>query len=59
MEVRMAPLALRLAALRTTALRLAGLGLALPTLLLAAPVQAHEIETESGVICDTREQAQR
>src|SRR5262245_61610039 len=63
MEVRMTPIALRLAALRTTALRLAVLGLALPTLLLAAPVRAHEIETEietgSGVICDTREQAQR
>ena len=33
--------------------------LALPLLLLAAPVQAHEIETGNGVICDTREQAQR
>jgi len=32
--------------------------LALPLLLLAAPVQAHEIETGNGVICDTREQAQ-
>jgi len=53
--------AFRLAALRTTALRLAVFGLALRLLSLAAPVQAHEIETEieTGVICDTREQAQR
>ena len=55
--------AFRLAALRTTALRLAVFGLALRLLSLAAPVQAHEIETEietgNGVICDTREQAQR
>jgi len=41
------------------------LGLAVPLLLLAAPVRAHEveieieIETRSGVVCDTREQAQR
>jgi hypothetical protein len=34
-------------------------GLTLPLLLLAAPAGAHEIETGSGVICDTREQAQR
>lgn len=34
-------------------------GLALPLLLFAAPVWAHEVETGSGVICDTREQAQR
>jgi len=70
MEVRMTPttfafrsVAFRLAALRTTALRLAVFGLALRLLSLAAPVQAHEIETEietgNGVICDTREQAQR
>jgi predicted nuclease with RNAse H fold len=63
MEVRMTPIALRLAALRTTALRLAVFGLALPPLLSAAPVRAHEIESDietgSGVICDTREQAQR
>jgi len=45
-------------ALRPAALQLAVFGLALP-LLLAAPVQAHEIEAGSGVICDTREQAQR
>jgi len=55
--------ALQLAALRTTALRLAVFGLVLRLLSLAAPVQAHEIETEietgNGVICDTREQAQR
>ncbi len=55
--------AFRLAALQTTALRLAVFGLALRLLSLAAPVQAHEIETEietgNGVICDTREQAQR
>ena len=42
---------------------LAVLGLALPPLLLAAPVRAHEvetgIETGDGVICDTREQALR
>ena len=44
---------------RLSTFRLAVLGLALPLLLLAAPVQAHEIETGSGVICDTREQAQR
>jgi hypothetical protein len=66
MEVRMTPttfafrsVAFRLAALRTTALRLAVFGLALRLLSLAAPVQAHEIETETGngVIYDTREQA--
>ena len=51
--------AARLAGLRTTALRLAVFGLALPPALWAAPVRAHEIETGSGVICDTREQAQR
>jgi hypothetical protein len=54
MEVRMT--------LTTISLRLAAFGLALPMLLLAAPAQAHkieaEIETGSGVICDTREQAQ-
>ena len=46
-------------ALRLAALRLAVFGLALPLLLLASPVRAHEIETGSGVICGTREQAQR
>jgi hypothetical protein len=35
------------------------LRLAVPLLLLAAPVQAHEIESGSGAICDTREQAHR
>jgi len=37
------------------------LRLGLPLLLLAAPVHGHEIETEieTGVICDTREQAER
>jgi hypothetical protein len=45
--------------LLTTAARLTALRLSLPLLLLAAPVGAHEIETGSGVICDTREQAQR
>jgi hypothetical protein len=47
MEVRMMPVSLVMA-------------LGMPLLLLAAPVQAHEseIETGSGVICDTREQAQ-
>jgi hypothetical protein len=56
MEVRMTPatIADRLAARRLTVFRLA-----LLLLLLAAPVGAHEIETGSGVICDTREQAQR
>src|SRR5215510_11774436 len=51
MEVRMIPV--------TIADRLPVLGLVLPLLLLAAPVGAHEIEAGSGVICDTREQAQR
>jgi hypothetical protein len=46
MEVRMTPV--------TIVLRLT-----LPLLSLASPVQAHEIETGNGVICDTREQAQR
>jgi len=59
----MTSISLRMVALRTTALRLTVFGLALPTLLLAAPVWAHEIESEietgSGVICDTRDQAQR
>jgi len=60
MEVRMImTIAHRLAAHRLSALRLAALGLAVPLLLLAAPVGAHEIETGSGPICDTREQAQR
>jgi hypothetical protein len=53
MEVRMT--------LPTISLRLTVFGLALS--LLAAPAQAHQIETEietgRGVICDTREQAQR
>jgi hypothetical protein len=53
MEVRMTH-ALRL----VHALRLA-IGLALPILVLGAPARAHDIETGSGVICDTREQAQR
>src|SRR5262245_41198139 len=44
---------------RSAARRLPVFGLALPLLLLAAPAAAHEIETGSGVICDTREQAQR
>ena len=35
------------------------LRLGLPLLLFATSVQGHEIETETGVICDTREQAQR
>jgi len=51
MEVRMTPAAI--------AFRSAVFGLALPPLALAAPVRAHEIETGSGAICDTREQAQR
>jgi hypothetical protein len=55
MEVRMRPVTI---AHRLAALRLPVLGLALPLLLLAAPVGAHEIETGSGFICDTREQAQ-
>jgi len=66
MEVRMTPttiafrsVAFRLASLRTTALRLAVFGLALPLLSFPSPVLAHEIEIETGVICDTREQAQR
>jgi hypothetical protein len=61
MEVFMTPvtIARRLAELRLAARRVTVLGLALPLLLLAAPVRAHEIETGSGVICDTREQAQR
>ena len=42
-----------------TPVALVMLRLALPLLLLAAPVQAHEIEAGNGVICDTREQAQR
>ena len=44
-----------------TVLAFVMLRLGLRLLLLAAPVQAHEteIETESGVICDTREHAQR
>jgi len=33
--------------------------LALLTLLTASPAKAHDIETGTGVICDTREQAQR
>ena len=49
----------RFGAHRSAARRSPVLGLALPLLLLAAPVGAHEIETGSGVICDTREQAQR
>jgi hypothetical protein len=49
----------RLGACRSSVRRLAVSGLALPVLLLAAPAGAHEIETGSGVICDTREQAQR
>jgi hypothetical protein len=56
MEVRMIPVTI---AHRFAAHRLILSGLALPLLLLAAPVGAHEIETGSGVICDTREQAQR
>jgi hypothetical protein len=35
------------------------LRLALPVLVLCAPARAHEVETGTGVICDTREQAQR
>jgi hypothetical protein len=35
------------------------LRLALPVLVLCAPAGAHEVETGTGVICDTREQAQR
>ena len=49
----------RLGAHRSAARRSPVLGLALPLLLLAAPGGSHEIETGSGVICDTREQAQR
>ena len=49
----------RLAARPLPVRRLPVLGLALPLLLLAAPAGAHAIETGSGVICDTREQAQR
>jgi hypothetical protein len=56
MEVRMTPVTI---AVRSAARRLAVSGLALRLLLLAAPAVAHEIETGSGVICDTREQAQR
>jgi hypothetical protein len=44
---------------RSAVCRSSVLGLALPLLLLAALGGAHEIETGSGVICDTREQAQR
>jgi hypothetical protein len=47
MEVRMIP-----------ALRLA-FGFAVPILMLCPLAQAHDIETGTGVICDTREQAQR
>jgi hypothetical protein len=39
--------------------RRAVFGLALPLLLFAAAVGAHAVETGSGVICDTREQARR
>jgi len=49
----------RLAVYWSAAHRLAAFGLAIPLLSLAAPLEAHEIETGSGVICDTREQAQR
>jgi hypothetical protein len=56
MEVRMTPVTI---AHRLAARRLSVSGLALPLLLFALPVGAHEIETGSGVICDTREQAQR
>ena len=35
------------------------LRLALPMLVFCAPAGAHEFETGTGVICDTREQAQR
>jgi len=35
------------------------LRLAVPMLVFCAPAQAHEVETGIGVICDTREQAQR
>ena len=61
MTIAFRSVAFRLAALRTTALRLAVFGLALPLLSLPSPVLAHEneIETGNGVICDTREQAQR
>src|SRR5262245_60356426 len=60
MEVRMTvAIAHRLAAHRLPTHRLAAFGLAVPLLLLAAPVGAHEVETGSGIICDTREQAQR
>jgi hypothetical protein len=61
MEVRMTPVTIadRLGARRSPVRRSPVAGLALPLLLLAAPVGAHEIETGSGVICDTREQAQR
>ena len=44
---------------RLPARRLPVLGLALPLVLFAVTAGAHEIETGSGVICDTREQAQR
>jgi len=33
--------------------------LAVLTLLIGSPAKAHDIETGTGVICDTREQAQR
>jgi hypothetical protein len=56
MEVRMTPVTI---AHRLAAHRLTLCGLALPLLLFATPVGAHEIETGSGVICGTREQAQR
>jgi hypothetical protein len=35
------------------------LRLALPVLIFGAPAWAHEVESGTGVICDTREQAQR
>src|SRR5262245_20987235 len=35
------------------------LRLALPVLVFYLPARAHEVETGTGVICDTREQAQR
>lgn len=34
-------------------------GLSVPILMFCAPAQAHDVETGTGVICDTREQAQR
>jgi hypothetical protein len=56
MEVPMTPVTI---AVRSAVRRLPVFGLALPLLLFAARVGAHQIETGSGVICDTREQAQR